>query len=354
MEKAVLSAKTILFYFTLFSFIFLTNSCSTDDMSGGGEPIGQNDIPTLEENLILDKSGQFLNYVIPQEDYDKFLDDKGEYSLVTHKVYEYFKDDFDFIFIFADEDVKPDGVSFGKNRSVKLDIEGLGRNFYDNTASYGSDGRLKSIIYMPLVRYIQNGPFLHEIAHHWANKDFIPTTVSGHWGYSNVGGQLGGFDELKDLGNGKYLGKLNGNEGFGTFANSGNKIQYGNAELYLMGLIPESDLESIQVAENPENADGSGVFTASKIRTYTPEYLINQHGSRIPSFDDSQKKFKAISVIISTSPITVERKEMTNSNLENFVKQGEPAAEWGYLHNFWKATGGVGAFEVNINSENLK
>lgn len=348
-----ISSKNLLSFLFLVSLIFITVSCGKDEVIDG-DNTNEKEIFTLEENFILDESRQFLNYVIPQTEYDLFLADRGDYTIVSKKVYEYFKDDFDFIFIFADEDVKPDGVPYGTNRSAKRDIDGLGGILYDETATYGSAGRLKSVLYLPLIKYVQNGPFLHEISHHWANKGFIPSTVATHWGYSSAGGQLGGFDELVDLGNGSYLGRLNGKDGFGTFANGGNSVPYSNVELYLMGMIPKSDLEAILVAENPENAEGIGVFTADKITTYTPESLFNQHGARSPSYADSQKSFKAITVIISTSPISDERIEMTNSNLENFVKHGEPSAEWGSSNNFWMATGGVGSFDVSIKNENLK
>ena len=347
-------------------FLFLSISCGKDEISdlddkNDKEEVIDVDNPnvpegtiTLEENLILDENRQFLNYVIPKEDYDLFLSDRGDYKKVTQKIYEFFKDDFDFIFIFADEDVKPDGVPYGTNRSAKRDIDGLGAILYDETAIYGSAGRLKSVLYLPLVKYVRSGPFLHEIAHHWANKGFIPSTVSSHWGYSSAGGQLGGFDELVDLGNGSYLGKLNGNDGFGPFANGGNSVPYSNVELYLMGMIGASDLETIVVAENPENAEGIGVFTADKITSYTAASLIDQHGVRTPLYSESQKEFKAITVIISTTPISSERKELANSSLEEFAKKGEPSAEWGDLYNFWMATGGAGSFEVIISDDNLK
>ena len=353
MNFTIISKNRLLSLF-LFSLIFMTVSCGKDEVTDDDSSTEENEIFTLEENLILDENRQFLNYVIPQTEYDLFVADRGDYKIVTKKVYEYFKDDFDFIFILADEDVKPDGVPYGTNRSTKLDVDGLGTVMYDNTATYGSAGRLKSVLYLPLVRYIRGGPFLHEIAHHWANYRFIPSTVATHWGYSSAGGQLGGFDELVDLGDGSYLGKLNGDEGFSPFANGGNSVPYSNVELYMMGMIPASDLEAILVAENPENAEGIGVFTADKITTYTPASLIAQHGTRSPSFNDSQKAFKAITVIISTSPISEERKEMANSYLEDFAKPGEPSTEWGDLYNFWMATGGVGSFDVSIKNENLK
>jgi len=42
---------------------------------------------------------------------------------------------------------------------------------------------------------------------------------------------------LVDLVNYTYQGKMEGENGFGTFANGGNSVPYGNLELYLMGLM---------------------------------------------------------------------------------------------------------------------
>ena len=38
--------------------------------------------------------------------------------------------------------------------------------------------------------------------------------------------------------------------GFGLFANGGNGVKYGNFELYLMGLIPPSEVEDIVYFED--------------------------------------------------------------------------------------------------------
>ena len=48
---------------------------------------------------------------------------------------------------------------------------------------------------------------------------------------------------------GSYLVK----GGFGLYANGGNGVKYGNFELYLMGLIPPSEVEDIVYFENVTN-----------------------------------------------------------------------------------------------------
>ncbi len=308
----------------------------------------------FESNLTLDESRSILNYIIPQSDYDNFLEGNGDLKLISEKVYEYVKDDFDFIIILSEEEEKPDGLFFGRSTLVQNQIEGLGGSMYNNASSYGSTEKLKSIIYMPKTEYIRNGPFLHEIAHTWGNKGFIETTVGGHWGYASTAGQLGGFDTLEDLGNNTYRGKLNGQNGFGAFANGGNSIPYGNLELYLMGLIDGDELEDIQLAINPEVGQSAGEFTADEIQTLTSQNLIATHGERLPSVQDSQKAFKALAVIISTAVLESSKMDEIKLNLENFSKQSAPGASWGSTNNFWMATQGKASFDFSVLQENIK
>jgi len=142
------------------------------------------DIPTsgaieFEQGFTIDETRSVANYVISQMDYTKFLEGEGSLTMVSEKVYQYFEDDFDYIIILSVEAVQPPDLFFGRSTLVQNQIQGLGSNTYDNSAAYGSIGKLKSIIYMPRTEYIFSGPFLHEIAHSWGNKGIIPSTVGG-------------------------------------------------------------------------------------------------------------------------------------------------------------------------------
>lgn len=309
---------------------------------------------SFEENFVLNEERSFTNFVLPTAEYNKFITGDGDLRLISNKVYEYLTDDFDYIIILSVESSQPDGLFFGRSSSVSNSVEGLGGSTFDNTASYGSEGRLKSIIYMPRVEYVRNGPFLHEIAHTWANKNFLPTTVGGHWGYASVGGQLGGFDELVNLGGNSYQGRLNGGDGFGTFANGGNAIPYGNLELYLMGLIGADELEAVQVAVNPEAGSSFGQFTVNAIETYTPQDMVVANGARVPNHMNSQKEFRALTVIISKELMNAERMEAAHSYLDNFSRPAAPDDSWGTLNNFWLATEGKASFSVDVLPVHIK
>ncbi len=366
-------AKALLFYSSIVLFVLAISSCSTDnedandlmedvdtsdqegsDDEGDPDEMETNGSIEFEDTFVLDADRMFANLVLSNTEYNKFLEGEGDIQMVSNKVYEYFNDEFDFIFILSVEEEQPSGLYFGRSSSAKNDIDGLGASLWDNTASYGSQGTLKTIIHMPRTEYVLNGPFLHEIAHYWANHGLIETTVGGHWGYASVGGQLGGFDELEDLGNNTYRGSLNGQNGFGTFANGGNSVPYGNLELYAMGLIAADELETVQIAENPQSTQEFGVFTTDNIISLTAADIVSSHGERVPSPQNAQRSFKGITIIISTESIDQEKTDRTTLDLQNFARAGEPDAYWGNTYNFWKATEGRATLTIEIASDDIK
>jgi len=121
-----------------------------------------------------------------------------------------------------------------------------------------------------------------------------------------------------------------------------------------MGLIGADELEPIQVAVNPEWGQNAGEFTADAIETYTVQDLITEHGNRIPSAADSQKAFKALTVVISTESISQEKMNEVSSNLDNFAREGSPDASWGSLKNFWLATQGKATFGFTVAQGSIK
>lgn len=331
-----------------------SDDTSNDEEDGDDTAPPSEGVIEFEQDFRLDATRSVANYILSQSDYDDFLGGDGNITQVAEKAYQYLNDDFDYLIILSVETVQPAGLFYGRSHLIQNQVQGLGASTYDNSAAYGSAGKLKSIIYMPRTEYIANGPFLHEIVHSWGNKGIIPTTVGGHWGFSNTAGQLGGFDEVEDLGNNTYRGTLNDQNGFGTFANGGNAVVYGDLELYTMGLIGADELAPIQVAVNPEWTQNAGEFTADAIETYTAQDLIDEHGARIPSVANSQKEFKALTVVISTSKISEEMSDAVSANLDNFSRQGPPDNSWGSLKNFWLATQGKATFDFTVAQESIK
>ena len=91
-----------------------------------------------------------------------------------------------------------------------------------------------------------------------------------------------------------------------------------------------------------------------EITTYTPASLIAEHGERVPSHVNSQKSFKALTVIISKEALTEEKINDINSDLENFSRGSAPDTNWGSLNNFWLATQGKASFHFTVSQESIK
>lgn len=319
----------------------------------GGETPTNGDI-ILTDNLVIDKSKEFVNFKLSNSEYEKYITREANVRDITNEIYNYFNDDFDLIIILATELEHPAGQPSGFYSTAKTLIKGIGGSgTFDGTSRFGSNGKLNGTLFMPLVRYVSDGPFLHEIAHIWGNKGFIPTTVGGHWGFASTGGQLGGFDTLTSLGNNAYKGSVADKGWFGGNANGGNGLPYSNTELYVMGLIPENELEAIQVAVNPIAGDILGEFTADEIKTYTREELLEMNGSRVPSFEDSQKEFKTLTVILTPEDSLEEASKIDIVNrLQDFFREGPPSNPNRY--NFWTATGERGVIRNQINTSSIK
>lgn len=277
-------------------------------------------------------------------------------------IYKRFQDDFDFIFLILNEDSRPQNLPFGRLIKVSNDIDGLGMNIYNNGDNYGSSGKLKAIMQLTQRNFLRNGPSLHELMHNWGNfgidthavnaagTNLTSTPFRPHWGFTGGSdkGQLGGFKQstLVDKGNGAYSV-----ESFGQNANGGNSQPYSELELYLMGMIPVSEVSNFDVFSNITSVEVNGDifdFEASTRTTYTPASLENLLGARVPSSNTSQKDFKLLVVTLTDRSLTNDEWNLLDDHAERF---GRKASDGFSSYNFWEATNGVGSIEIaNLNS----
>ncbi|MYH47814.1 MAG: hypothetical protein F4008_03540 [Gammaproteobacteria bacterium] len=265
----------------------------------------------------------------------------SDFPTFTQSLYEHFEDAFDLVMLFTNlgfGEVENSWGYIGAAYSVSNDIRGIGLDdFY--VASYGSTGKLKRFIHMPFSR----GPMLHEVMHTWANYA-IPSAKGGHWGFSSVNGILGGFDSatLVNLGNGRYSAHW-----FGTFADSDhdNPRFYSDLELYLAGFIPASEVPDILYFEDGEWLSEGSLFTGTQ-QTMTMEDFIARHGERVPSWEESQKDFRAAAVLIynEAEPPSYDRLATLSADIVEFSGT-EPEPE--HESNFHRATRGLGTIKMD-------
>jgi hypothetical protein len=257
---------------------------------------------------LLMSSTEYSNWITKNE-FNNWI---GRGTIVPD-IYKKFADDFDFIFLILNEDTKPSNLPYGQLINSSNNIRGIGITIYSPSIElYGPVEKLKAVIHLTQRDFLQKGPALHELMHNWANHG-IPTesAVFGtnvqsynyqpHWGFTggNIGGQLGGFKQntLVENGGDSYTVAR-----FGQNANGLNSQPYNELELYLMGMIPISDVSNFDVFRNItsfvyNSSDDNYDFDASIRTTYTPESLEALLGVRIPSASSSQKDFKALIVV---------------------------------------------------------
>ena len=296
--------------------------------------------------LSLHSSGTAASMILPAAEYAAWNSGNWDPPTLTQRIYPYFQDVFDFFIFVSNNTTKPDGLYYGRSITVQNAIAGLGRSTYDNTPAYRAGGstQLQSVNHLTREDMVTRGPLLHEIAHRWGNF-LLETVVSAHWGFSSIGGQLGGWKHgtLRDLGSGEFQAD-NGLTGrFGTNANSGNSVPYGQFELYLMGLIGRAEvLDPIRVAKSPMWSDSSqGRFFASGFTDYT----IADFPVRIPDETGAQKSFRGMVVMLTTTALTEFEWENLLGDVQSFALQGSDGQAT--LNNFWEATGGRATLQLD-------
>ena len=212
---------------------------------------------------------------------------------LTKKIYAVFPDAFDFCFLFSTyriEDLPYDtsyNLIAGSHQMVKVNYTGTGQSLADNTALFGSAGRLLGLAALDVYdRGIYAGNCVHELLHQWASfMPAFPFSDGAHYvPRSNAGSLLGGF-----------LWQTNG---FGTWTEVCSEGINGathldNLDKYLMGLIPTNQVVPMRVypsSDPPPNAFcGQTISNVAAITTI--QSIVNTYGQRTPGAATSKRDF---------------------------------------------------------------
>lgn len=218
-------------------------------------------------------------------------------------------------------------------------------------------GRLGAL-WLTARDYLDRGPSLHELLHGFhagMTRDggpgfVIPTQLDAHWGYSSAGGQLGGWSTVQKRSDGSYVGTVTfrggGSGPFNSFANGGNAVAYSNLELWTMGLIPDAELQSVDVAQwaVPSTTE-PGLFTATGMVTYSAEQIIARVLPQSRPSTAAPRAWRGLVVLATTdATASAATREMLNGQIDRFSQRGTPPA--GAVHNWWSATGGRSSMQL--------
>lgn len=226
---------------------------------------------------------------------------------LTQQLYTRYRDDADFLLLVANRTTIPASTpDLGYHFRVKNDVSGLGTPKFNSGGTFGKTNTLQGILYFPRWAMFWRSPLLHELAHQWAN-DALPTAERGHFGFCGAGSQLGGFDSktLKALGGGLYQAKNLAGRPFGT-ASNGNDVPYSDFELYLMGLLPASEVRPFACALGASWVNQTqGIFRAQQMQTLTITGVQRRLGPRLPDARTAPKTFRVLAVLLSEGEPTL-------------------------------------------------
>ena len=233
---------------------------------------------------------------------------------VAEKFYATHGDDFDQILIWTDQPLIRD--AFAYELTVANNVQGIGQNIYDLSRTFGSGGRLNSLVVMdwvgkypddPAQRFLGENNTLsvlgQEVGHRWlAFIDFRDRTGTrsdvllgrdlAHWSFF--------FDSDASVMEGNDIEDLGG----GQFRTVDAVRRYSRLDQYLMGLIPASQVPTFFYVEGPNSPrtrnDAPRIgetFTGTR-RDVLVDDVIAIHGARDPSSNESSKTLRQAFILV--------------------------------------------------------
>jgi hypothetical protein len=311
--------------------------------------------PLTNHTLTLDPGGRVSSILLNKAEFDQFnRPDNQAWDAVMTDIYTKFNDEFDFIFLVYNNKTYQSGMPAAFMTPVSNSIRGTGQGIFDNTALYGSAGKLKSIIsIITFGDYVISNVGPHELMHTWGNwglptEDWDSQNQKGipavsHWGFSGCGGALGGFVQSTLRGN------IYGEPNRYTFREPTTNA-FSNYELYLAGFLPPSELEPFDVLTGITFLDIETI-KASTRTTYDLAKIESLFGVRTPDYLSSQKNFRALVMVLTPIPLTTEEWETIDTDAITFFQTSDNGHE---SVNFWESTGGLGTIDVEGLHTSLK
>jgi hypothetical protein len=222
-------------------------------------------------------------------------------SLVIQKFYSHFDDNYDFINVIYEI------PHIGNNRyhfGIRNDVNGIGLSLFDNSATYGSGGRLLGCTIFPIPTFFDGASpdYQHELGHQWINfLSSVPPLdyVTPHWPLSDLASGIMGWATVEDPEGLTFNFDLTpvGSD-FQLVANYDPKV-FTDLSLYLMGFIPPGEVSEHFVFDDQDQTPEAGGTLLGPVTYVGVDDVISQVGPRVPSHEQAQKKFRVATIIVS-------------------------------------------------------
>lgn len=264
-------------------------------------------------------------------DYDRFTDagpvNAEPRMAVAREFLRTHPDEYDFLIVFTTFpiDLGDPGVR-GFHLAVRNDVQGIGRELFDQSALFGSSGRLQGYIDMSALGGYAADPLdprfegtlvaiSHEILHQWA----------AYVRFRRPDGTLS--DALLEDGDGPHwsflldsdASVLYGNEwtdnGDGTFTTAGGLKFFSPLDLYLAGFFAPGEVPPFVVVESPatdrRRLPERGVTVAGTPLTVEIQDVIAAEGPRVPAAG-AARELRAAFLLVTRPGDTVAPREIEN------------------------------------------
>jgi subtilase family serine protease/flagellar hook assembly protein FlgD/fibronectin type 3 domain-containing protein len=292
---------------------------------------------------------------------------------IAQAFYQQHGDDYDFLSILTDfEFATGDALAFFHSTQNK--VSGIGLPIFDNTAIYGSNGRLQGMIDMaaatryqldsqasdfvnPQTGYGFAPVFSHEIMHNWMSGVDIQNAdgslnqalrghADDHWSFLTD-------SKASVMGGAQWL-SINEQQHRATLLNQ----TYHDWDLYLAGLLDADSTANIEVIVDPSAPNT--LFPTLNFEAHGPRHaisiqqLIDLYGPRLPASTSSQRQFRVgfIYLVRDQEHINTEVVSQINalqqhvSNYFHLITR-QQASLTTHLSN--KQTAGIGQISTVIN-----
>jgi hypothetical protein len=229
---------------------------------------------------------------------------------------EFFKShaDLDFLILLSTFDYAlPENNAQGFYLEVKNDTQGINRPIFDNSASYGSAGRLQGTIDMGNVTALASNLYgqkldttLTTLSHELMHRFGAYVRFKNPDGTLNTG--LLGRDDahwswLLDSRGSIMYGNGWKDNGDGTFTSTAMQSGFSPLDLYLMGILPKEQVPPMLLIENitvdRTQLPQLGATVSGAAETVTIDDIIAAEGARIPDATASPKTFKLGYVLLT-------------------------------------------------------
>jgi len=246
--------------------------------------------------------------------------------------YAYYRDDFDFVqVVYALPSYPANRYHF----QVRNDVQGIGVATLNESAQFGSAGKLKGITVFPIDTLFDLGEsaFSHELGHQWINYLKNPALQAGspHWPPSTMARGIMGFNIPGTSVGGNFPWQIDMVTPTTARVTASTVSQeFSDFDLYLMGFIPPSAVSPGIILQGTPCQNC--IVNAAPI---TIADVIAANGPRVPDSSTSQKSFRIGTVVISRDRLLTDDELAT---LDYFAARGESISVLQYTSGFASGT----------------